>query len=86
MPKLEFLDHVAIQVQDPGASAQWYEKVLGLSRVLPEEWSPFPIMMLAGDSGIALFSNHGNPASDETKNSFHFAFRVESGGLEKVRQ
>ncbi len=86
MPKLEFLDHVAIRVKDPEASAQWYEKVLGLSRVQPEEWSPFPIMVLAGDSGIALFSDAGEPVSDEVKASFHFAFRVESDGLEEMRR
>jgi len=86
MPKLEFLDHVAIRVQDPTASAQWYEKVLGLSRVQPEEWSPFPIMMLSGESGIALFSNGGHPVSDEAKQSFHFAFRVERDGLEAIKQ
>ena len=70
----------------PVASAQWYEKVLGLSRVQPEEWSPFPIMMLAGESGIALFSNGGRPVSDETKQSFHFAFRVEKEGLEALKK
>lgn len=85
MPKLEFLDHVAISVQDPDASAQWYEKVLGLSRVQPEEWSLFPIMVLAGDSGIALFSNAGRPVSEESKKSFHFAFRVENDGLEAIK-
>ena len=86
MPKLEFLDHVAIRVQDPEASAQWYEKVLGLSRVQPEEWSPYPIMMLAGESGIAIFANEGHPVSEEARKSFHFAFRAESGGLESIRQ
>ncbi|RLD21830.1 MAG: VOC family protein [Bacteroidetes bacterium] len=86
MPKLEFLDHVAIRVKDPVASAQWYEKVLGLLRVQPEEWSPFPIMMLAGDSGIALFSDNGSPVSEDSRASFHFAFRVESGGLEALKK
>ena len=86
MPKLEFLDHVAIRAQDPEASTQWYEKVLGLSRVQPEEWSPYPIMMLAGESGIAIFSNGGRPVSEEVRKSFHFAFRTESGGLDEIRQ
>ena len=86
MPKLEFLDHVAIRAQDPEASAQWYEKVLGLSRVQPEEWSPYPIMMLAGESGIAIFSNEGQPVSEEVRKSFHFAFRTESDGLDVIRQ
>ena len=86
MPKLEFLDHVAIRVQDPEASSQWYEKVLGLSRVQPEEWSPFPIMMLAGQSGIALFSNNNIPVPEDAKQTFHFAFRVKNEGLEAFKQ
>ncbi len=86
MPKLEFLDHIAIRVKDPEASAQWYEKVLGLFRVQPKEWSPYPIMMLAGESGIALFSNNGSPMSDDVLSSFHFAFRVPSGELEALKR
>jgi catechol 2,3-dioxygenase-like lactoylglutathione lyase family enzyme len=86
MPKLEFLDHVAIRASDPEASAQWYEKVLGLSRVQPEEWSPFPIMMLAGHSGIAIFSDCDCPVSQEAKTFFHIAFRIESDGLQAMKQ
>ena len=86
MPKLEFLDHVAIHVKDPEVSAQWYEKVLGLSRVQPEEWSPVPIMMLATKSGIALFSNGGEEMSEEARQMFHIAFRVEDERMDEMKE
>lgn len=86
MLKLEFLDHVGISVQDPIASAQWYEKVLGLSRVQPEEWKPVPIMMLAGQSGIALFSSIDRPVDNKSKAAFHFAFRVAKGELTLMKK
>ena len=53
--QIDFLDHVAIRVTDLETSAQWYEKVLGLQRYSPEAWQPFPIFLLAGKTGIALF-------------------------------
>ena len=84
MPKpnfqINFLDHVAIRVQDLEASAQWYEQVLGLQRYAPKEWQPFPIFLLAGKTGVALF-----PASTPSSGSGeippgiridHFAFQV----------
>ncbi len=80
MFEIDFLDHVAIRVRDMERSAMWYEKVLGLQRVQKEEWGPFPIMMLAGNSGIAIF-----PAKTDNPQALppgdwltvpHFAFRV----------
>ena len=53
--KIDFLDHVAIRVADLEVSAKWYEKVLGLKRYQLPEWGNFPIFLLAGKSGIALF-------------------------------
>ena len=78
---LNFLDHVAIRVRNIELSAQWYEKVLGLKRFQPPEWKPFPIMMLAGQSGIAIF-----PAKTENPENLpdgdwlvvsHFAFNID---------
>ena len=52
---LEFLDHVAIYVADMEASAKWYENVLGLKRYQLPEWGEYPIFLLSGKTGIALF-------------------------------
>ena len=51
--QLEQLDHIAIRVKDIRASAKWYEEMLGLKPLRPKEWGEFPIIMLAGKSGIA---------------------------------
>ena len=53
--KLAFLDHVAIRVRDLEVSANWYQNVLGLKRYQLPEWGDFPIFMMSGKSGIALF-------------------------------
>ena len=88
--ELKYLDHIAIRVRDLEKSAKWYEEVLGLKRIKPKEWGDFPIMMSAGNSGIALFSSK----TDNPKNipegdyiaAFHFAFRVSNEDFEKVQK
>ncbi len=55
MFRINCLDHVAIRVKDIDLSAKWYEKVLGLKRLTFEEWGGFPVFMLAGKTGIAIF-------------------------------
>jgi len=78
--KLNFLDHVAIRVKDVETSALWYEKVLGLKRHQLKEWGAYPVFMLSGTSGIAIFpANTKDPAIDSnSKNSKidHFAFNL----------
>jgi len=78
--EIEFLDHVAIRVADMDASAKWYEKVLGLKRYQLPEWGDYPIFLLAGKSGIALFpANATDPKLDPISKNVkidHFAFNV----------
>ena len=90
MINLKFLDHVAIHVEDIEKSATWYESVLGLQRVQPKEWQPFPIFMLSGKTGIAIF-----PMKNKTASSFgsladiridHFAFNVDQENFEKAKK
>lgn len=88
--KLEFLDHVAIRVVDLEASAQWYERVLGLTRYQLPEWGDFPVFLLSGKSGIALFpANTADAKIDSSSKNVkidHFAFNVTRDNFEKARK
>lgn len=80
------LDHVAIRVKDMEKSAQWYADVLGFKRVQPEEWAPFPIMMIGTNSGVALFPGKTDDPKPLPEGDwlipFHFAFRVSRTSLD----
>jgi len=87
--KIQFLDHVAIRVRDLDISASWYEKVFGLSRNQFKEWGEFPIFMLGGKTGIALFpadmeDDVLNPESQNVKID-HFAFNVDNENFELAK-
>ena len=88
--KIRFLDHVAIRVNDIEVSAEWYSRVLGLKKYQLEEWGPFPIFMLAGKTGIALFpANPDHPALDPKSRNVkidHFAFNVTNADFEKAQK
>ena len=88
--EIEFLDHVAIRVADIDASAKWYEKVLGLKRYQLPEWGEFPIFLLSGKSGIALFpANTTDTKLDQTSKNVkidHFAFNVTNENFEKAKR
>ena len=85
---IEFLDHVAIRVRDLEASANWYEKVLGLTRYQVPEWGPYPIFMMTGKSGIALFpATMSDPEMDPASRNIkidHFAFHVTRKNFDKA--
>lgn len=86
--KIDFLDHVAIRVKDLEVSAGWYKKVLGLKAYQFKEWGPFPIFLLAGKTGVALFPARTNdpvlnPQSRNVKID-HFAFNVTNENFEKA--
>ena len=88
--EIEFLDHVAIRVADMEASAIWYEKVLGLKRYQLPEWGDFPIFLLSGKSGIALFpANTADTKLEPTSKNVkidHFAFNVTKENFEKAKK
>jgi catechol 2,3-dioxygenase-like lactoylglutathione lyase family enzyme len=44
------LDHVALSVRHLSASAEWYQKVLGLERRHVDTWDGPPIMLCAGEA------------------------------------
>jgi len=88
--KLEFLDHVALNVKDLEKSAAWYQQVLGLKRYQLPEWGEFPIFLLSGKSGIALFPAYIDdpvlgPHSRNIKID-HFAFNVTQENFAKAKK
>ncbi len=88
--QIGFLDHVAIRVKDLSESAAWYEQVLGLAKYQLPEWGEFPIFMLAGKTGVALFpasfsDERIDPNSRNVKID-HFAFNVDRENFEKAKR
>ena len=88
--KINFLDHVAIRAKDIEVSAEWYEKVLGLKRYQVKEWGPFPLFLLAGKTGVAIFpSNYpelGNKSDSGDVRIEHFAFNVDRKNFDLARK
>ena len=69
--EIRFLDHAALKVRDLEVSTKWYMDVLGLKKYTSEEWGEYPVFLLAGKSGLALF-----PAT-EPKHTERPAIRVD---------
>lgn len=88
--KLEFLDHVAIYVADLEAAALWYEKVLGLKKYRLEQWGEYPIFMLSGKTGIALFpadlSLETTAVERKSIRIDHFAFNVTQANFKRANE
>ncbi len=87
MPNFEIdnLDHVAIRVADLNRSANWYQNTLGLKRYRLEKWGDFPIFLLAGKSGIALFPEKENDSVTQKSDIDHFAFNVTNENFQKAK-
>ena len=88
--KIDFLDHVAIRVKDLKQSVEWYRRVLGLKEYKVKEWGDFPIFMLAGKTGVAIFpADASHPMLDKQSRNVkidHFAFNVTNSNFIKARQ
>ena len=87
---IEFLDHVAIRVKDMNVSIAWYQKVLGLKKYQLPKWGDFPIFMLSGKAGLALFpANLTDAQLDFNSRNVkidHFAFNVTNENFEKAKK
>ncbi len=86
---INFLDHVAIRVKNMDTSIEWYTRVMGLKKYQLEKWGEFPVFMLSGKSGIAIFPSN---LDDEKCNQLsknvkidHFAFNVSSEDFKKAQ-
>ncbi|WP_223549338.1 VOC family protein [Aestuariivivens sp. NBU2969] len=88
--EIGFLDHVAIRVRDLSVSAEWYQRVLGLKKYQLPEWGAYPIFLLSGKSGIALFpAKLDDPKLDAFSKNIkidHFAFHVTKENFEKAKE
>lgn len=87
---INFLDHVAIYVKDIDRSIAWYAKHLGLKKYHLKEWGAFPVFMLAGKSGLAIFparlgDDKINPDSRNVRIE-HFAFNVSNKDFKKAQE
>ena len=84
--KLSHLDHVAIRVKNIEATCHWYSKVFGLKIVKSEKWGDFPVFLLAGKTGIAVFPlSDSTPKSSSQKSIDHFAFNVDKENFEAAK-
>lgn len=84
--KIDNLDHVAIRVANLNRSAEWYQKTLGLKKYRLEKWGDFPIFLLAGKSGIALFPEKENEDDFPKSDIDHFAFNVTNENFQKAKE
>ena len=87
--KINFLDHVAIRVKDVDVSIAWYSRVMGLKKYQLEKWGEFPVFMLSGKTGIAIFpANLDDEKFDRLSRNVkidHFAFNVSNEDFKKAQ-
>jgi catechol 2,3-dioxygenase-like lactoylglutathione lyase family enzyme len=86
---INFLDHVAIRVKSIPVSIEWYSRVMGLKKYQLQEWGDFPIFMLSGKSGVAIFPANleHETLNQESRNVKidHFAFNVSNEDFKKAQ-
>jgi len=80
--KIEHFDHVAIRAINPEKSIKWYADVIGLKEIRAKAWGAYPVFMVSGETGVAIFPADENGALFTGKSSStgidHFAFRLDN--------
>lgn len=81
LPRVDHIDHIALNVEDAETTADWYDEVLGLERLDEyEEWAtgtgPLVISSDDGHTMLALFETRSRGQSPR-----HIAFRTDGAGL-----
>ncbi|MBT8266058.1 MAG: VOC family protein [Bacteroidia bacterium] len=88
--EINFLDHVAIYVEDMDRSIDWYQRVMGLKKYQLEQWGAYPVFMLSGKSGLAIFPAHMDdpkfPKNSRHISIEHFAFNVSHKNFTKAQE
>ncbi len=86
---IDFLDHVALRVKDMEVSIRWYEEVMGLTSYRVAKWGAYPVFLLTGKTGIALFPANAEAISSASPSQGpgidHFAFQVSNENFEKAK-
>ena len=86
---INFLDHIDIHVKDMDISIEWYSRVMCLKKYQLEKWGEFPVFMLSGKSGIAIFPANldDEKCNQESRNVKidHFAFNVSNEDFKKAQ-
>ena len=81
---INFLDHVAIKVENVDISAAWYERLLWLKKCTYPEWGDRPVMMMSGNFGVALFPVAATGNDTKRIRIDHFAFNSSLPDFEKA--
>lgn len=68
--KIENIDHVAIMASNPEESIKWYTEVIGLNEIRAQAWGDFPVFMVSGETGVAIF-----PAAKKTFKTSNIPFQ-----------
>ena len=84
------LEHVAINVAEPQAMAEWYEKHLGLRTVKQASEEPYMTFMADSSGRVMIEIYHNSSAQVPDYHSMnplmlHFAFVSETPGDDKAR-
>jgi len=84
------LEHIAFNVQDPPAVADWYVQHLGMT-IVKSEGAPYHTRFLADDSGLMLVELYRNPPDAVPKYAemhplvLHLAFVSADPDADKAR-